>query len=358
MGRADSNQLDWDRYVRAVVSESQFGEAQRRCQAALAEQRKTIGELIRDLRPRRIGCLGSGYLIDIPIEDLCEHAEQSFLVDWVADISLEGVRRSIIQETSGGYSCLFCHAAAPERFCAGYRGSPGDRESVCEAFRPAPEPSLSCGNYEPGSQPAFMTHDVTAGIATEFARRAAKLMPRSRTPEDAFKKAIVACRASAKTCDRIPIEDGSLDLVTSSMVASQFDAEPYTYFANILERRFGRDPLLAREGRLRSLMERLRSELFKIQMEGHARELHRLVAKQKGIVYFSVELFRSLGEGESYFLVHEIPRAMEILGKFFFFDFARSAPEVTLRPARMGNSISIIQSYVLRPNPNPDAAMN
>lgn len=61
----------------------------------------------------------------------------------------------------------------------------------------------------------------------------------------------------------------------SSMVVSQFDHEPYAFFSKLVTLQFG-SCLWAEEEQLRPLMEKLRSELFRLQVEGHVREIHRL----------------------------------------------------------------------------------
>ena len=132
-------------------------------------------------------------------------------------------------------------------------------------------------------------------------------------------------------------------------MASQFDHEPYTFFSKLLACKFGVERLLNEEKRLRALMERLRSELFRVQIEGHVRELYRMVNKQHGRVYFSVELFRSPGEGDHFFLVREIPRVMDLLGKYFVFDFQALPLDRAFQQIGLEGSLSVIQSYLLAP---------
>ncbi len=133
------------------------------------------------------------------------------------------------------------------------------------------------------------------------------------------------------------------------MVASQFDAEPYTYFAMLLELKFGRDAILHKEDRLLHLMEELRTELFRVQMEGHAEEMHRLVRKDRGRAYFSVEIFRAAPKGEQYFLVHEIPQALAILRRHFHFDLDAIPHDRMIRATQLGDATSFILSALLVP---------
>lgn len=348
---AGQENLDWSDYIRAGTSTANAVEAYRRCEASFADQRGLMAKLIREREPNRVGCLGSGFLIDIPIETLFECDRETYLVDWIPNVSEEGLRSRIIEERSGAAACVFCKRAEPTRYCTGYVDGGDAERSVCAAFIPISDPNLRCESYVAGEQPQFLTHDITTGVAQEFARRAVKAILKSKTPEDAFRRSIAACRACGQTDERISIETGSLDFVTSSMVASQFDSEPYAYFTILLVRKFGRDLLLAREERLTAMMKRLRHELFRIQMEAHAREIHRLLDKSNGVAYFSVELFRSIPEDENYFLVHEIPTALEILGDYFLFDFDSIPAESALRSTQMDESASIVQCYVLKPKP-------
>ena len=62
-----------------------------------------------------------------------------------------------------------------------------------------------------------------------------------------------------------------------------------------------------------------------------------------------MELFRSLPRGSDYFLVHEITRALEVLGDLFHFDFSTVPPERALRDLPLNEGSSIVQCYVLTP---------
>ncbi|HEY5648886.1 MAG TPA: hypothetical protein VIU33_05265 [Nitrospiria bacterium] len=45
---------------------------------------------------------------------------------------------------------------------------------------------------------------------------------------------------------------------------------------------------------------------------------------------------------------------MDLLGKYFIFEFETIPLGKTLRPVEIGNGISIIQSYLLAPKPHPE----
>ena len=79
-------------------------------------------------------------------------------------------------------------------------------------------------------------------------------------------------------------------------------------------------------------------------------EMYRILNKERGRAYFSVEFSRSVSDSteDDYFLVHEIPTAMAVLGKYFFLDFKLIPPDRTLRAIEMDSGTSVIQSYVLK----------
>lgn len=95
----------------------------------------------------------------------------------------------------------------------------------------------------------FLEADVTLGRATAFARRVERWVGFSKTPAQAFRKAIDELSRCSTVNEKIAIPPDSLDLVTSSMVVSQFDHEPYTFFSKLLALQFG-SRLLAEEARL------------------------------------------------------------------------------------------------------------
>lgn len=351
--------LNWEEYTRAPVSQEEFSQCRIAYGPALSEQRRLIQHLIEVLHPKQVAFLGSGYLNDIPVEVLFDEERENYLVDWVANVSEEGLRGSVIRQEDATYHCVFCNSENPVRYCKAFDGDVATPNQVCGAFCPVREPVLCCDNYIPGEQPTFVTEDITAGRATRFAQRIEKLLPSCRTPEQAFRKAIQECRNCACLSGALPIPSNSLDFITSSMVVSQFDKEPYQYFSKLLELEFGREKILRKEKILMPLMEELRAALFKMQVAGHISEIYRLVNKEHGKVYFSVELFCALPAAESpaprgddYFLVHHMPYALETLSRFFFFDFQLIPPETSLRNTQIGEGHSVVQCYVLTPKPH------
>jgi hypothetical protein len=338
----------WAEYISAA-----HGDIVDRCRAscgpAFAVHRETLSGLYKALRPQRVGCLGAGPLNDIPVAEFLAGGSEVFLVDWVPAISKYGFRSDMIREAGGELSCLACELdGPPEQYCGGYRRAAPRCAGLCDNYVPLESGKPCCGSYESGVHPHFIAGDVTRGRAEAFARKARSLVNSARTPKAAFAKAVDGLRACRTISRDLPIESGTLDLVTSSMIISQFDFEPYEYFAKLLAQRFG-ELLLEQEKELLPLMEKLRSEFFRIQVEAHAEELFRLVNKEHGHVFFSVELFQKFPEAEQFFVVPGIPSALETLGKRFAFVFDAIPPERALHRVAVAPGASIVQSYVLRP---------
>ena len=309
----------WDTYLDAPILEDKL--LQPRCNSAFDNQREHIDKLLRRFQPRRVACLGSGYLNDLPIQLLFQIADETFFIDWLPNVSVLGLSRRIIQHTEGVAHCVFCECMRPDRFCRGFTESKCESASVCTAYSAPEDSKTQCVNYEPGDDPRFVRADVTSGRASRFGQRVFNAVQKCDTPKQAFNRAIRECRRCSEIQDPIPIQSDSFNFVTSSLVASQFDAEPYGYFARLIEQKFGRDAIKAKENVLLPLMEELRTELFRVQIEGHCGEIFRLLSKENGRAYLSVELFRSLPAGDDFFLTHESPQLLKSLQRRFFLDF-------------------------------------
>lgn len=354
MSNEDKEGLSWEGYIEAPLDLATGGDSSRA--AAFDQQRQSIEELIQRLKPRTVGCLGSGFLNDIPIESLFHTAHEIYFIDWIANVSMQGVRHRILEETPL-VRCLFCACDQPRRFCEAFSGRAAETDMVCTSFCPAEGPSLQCENYVPGTEPRFIQADVTAGRGSRFGKRIHRVVAQSNTPKQAFQRAIRECSNTFNIRDAMPVKANTFDFVTSSLVVSQFDAEPYTFFARLLEEKFGREQILSKENILLSLMTELRSELFRLQMEGHAAEIYRMLNKENGKAYFSVEFFRSLPTGDDFFMVHESPQVLTSLDRYFHFDFASISPDQSLQAYSMGAGNSVVQSFVLAPKTEAELAV-
>lgn len=338
----------WDRYLTGDGERLPQGASAARCETAFAHHKATIAGMARALSPTSVAVLGAGYLNDIPLEDLIGENRAVYLVDWIGDAPRTGVARLLLRENEGsGHRCLFCRSSRGDRYCSSFTGEFVE-DGVCSAFERTDEPFVTCERYQSAGEPKFIKADITAGVARGFAERMEKHVASCSTAKGAFLKATAAAE-SIRTCP-LPLGDDSIDLVTSSMVMSQFDFEPYGFFARLLERRFGREELERHETKLRPLMEKLRTRLFAVQVAAHVRELHRIVKKDgKARVYVSTELFRSFPGSERFFLVQDIAAVLEALNQYFYFQFDSQTRERILTASEIGDGISISQCYRLTP---------
>jgi len=341
--------ISWASYLDAKVSELTSCLSQQQCHHATQRQREMLTELISRLAPRSVACLGSGYLNDLPLDTLFVTDREVALVDWIKGISQHGLAGKIIRQGDNSYRCLFCDNCVGTLYCKNFTNELL-HNGVCSAFEPVVGHCISCKNYQPCQQPNFITADITAGYSSHFAQTMEKRISHCKSPKEAFVKAIKLCDQSCVSQRPLPLADDSIELLTSSLVVSQFDMEPYGYFSVLLEQYFGRDKLVTLEPVLVPLMEQLRTRLFVNQIRQHVQELYRLVKKDgKGRVYFSVELFRNDPHGEGYFLVQDMPKALDVLGEYFRFDFDLFQETNVLHRASIDAGTSIIQNYVLVP---------
>ena len=342
----------WASYLQADVCQQACSTSRGQCHDALSRQRELIARITKILEPESIACLGSGYLNDIPINVLFEYGKDVALVDWIDGVSQQGVAGSIISKNNGSYNCLFCDKCIGSLYCSNFTNEVLD-EGVCSAFVPVEGDTVTCQNYEPGLQPNYIASDVTAGYSSSFAELVENKITKCKTPKEAFVKAIKSCDQVAGKQKTIPLTDNSVDFLTSSMVVSQFDVEPYNFFSLMLERAYGRDRILSLEKTLRPFMEKLRTKLFVDQVKRHVEEMFRLVKKDgKGRIYFSVELFRLNTDGKLYFLVQDMQKTLEIIGHYFLFDFDTLPESDVLHRCDIDDGVSIVQNYMLSPRLN------
>jgi hypothetical protein len=254
------------------------------------------------------------------------------------------------------FICLACKCSGdPRKYCRNHReedrsffGAPTTVDH-CDNFMVGEDSAAAlCGNYAPGEFPRFLHADVTRGIAEHFAKQVPAILRRANKPKHAFRYAIHAS-AQPRASAPLPLADHSVDFITSSLVASQFDFEPYTYFVRNLFLHFGQEAVEQNIDALNSLVETLRDNLFLTQLEGHCQEMLRLL-KPGGRIYFSIEALHAGGPSEPYFQPEVSCKAMGVIGRHFHFDL-RTLPEMVApaRTAMVEGGESVIQSYLLVP---------
>ncbi len=145
------------------------------------------------------------------------------------------------------------------------------------------------------------------------------------------------------------IAEESVDLVTSSMLVSQFEFEPYRYFSRQVADVLGR-PTPRENRRLKPAIETLRSTLLANQLEGHCDEIERSLAP-RGWCFMSFQMFHFDDRENRWFLVEEMHQALALLARRFRFDID-IVPEHGLATRYDGASgASVDFSLVLEPKP-------
>lgn len=342
---------EWSQYLSAPMAPQTVEDRRTQCDAAFRDQQDNLIKCYRTFKPKTIACMGSGCLTDIPVDVFLRGGSRVALIDWLPRITELGFQRDLVRREGKKYACLVCEVeTCPEQICQGFSKSQSRHGGVCDNFRLSNDSHCLCAGYQAGPSPRFVTAEVTQGRAGQFAQRMTAAAKTCDTVAQCFQKAIEICQDCADIHEELPLQTGSIDLVTSSMVVSQFEYEPYGFFSKLLARRYGADALL-HDTALIPLMETLRTKLFELLMDAHLSELYRVVNKDHGKVYFSVELFSSQSQpqDDQYFLVQGMPQVLEKLRTLFLFDFSVIPLQRAYRRAKMGAQTSIIQSYVLTP---------
>ncbi len=165
--------LDWDDYIHVPLEFEHEFSPRMDAPKIIEEHKKNLRDFLQKHRPRRIACLGSGSLSDIPIREFLHEESEVYLIDWVPSISLNGFKSGLISRDDkiGQLCCFICESLQnPEKFCSGFSGPLRDGHQGCTNFAPTPGSRIQCDNYLPGSEPRFITADVTAGRASHFGR--------------------------------------------------------------------------------------------------------------------------------------------------------------------------------------------
>lgn len=85
-----------------------------------------------------------------------------------------------------------------------------------------------CPTFDKGALPVTNCEDVTGGYAESFARRIGRTLQGVQSWRKAIERTVTLARKVRGT-QRLSLPSGSVDLVTSSMVVSQFEHEPYQF---------------------------------------------------------------------------------------------------------------------------------
>jgi hypothetical protein len=140
----------------------------------------------------------------------------------------------------------------------------------------------------------------------------------------------------------VAIATGSIELVISALPPSERLEGPFDHFETLMTRRFDawHATVEPRE------VEALRVALFAIQIEAHARELHRLVDKHVGGLYFATHPVDPAHDG-AWEMLPGVGLGFEILTRYFRFDFESFPAESFLR--RQPGDKRVVQAALMRP---------
>ncbi len=340
--------VGWDEYLKVSNACDTFLGCFRGCRSAFEQHRRDIRRAVEVTRPKAIACLGAGVLNDIPYEFMVQSGASIHLVDWVPGSVEAGVDLSIIQTGEDGKpSCVYCDptVACPETYCGHYQASSAPTSTVCRSFVQVPGLPARCAAFEKGAQPSVYYEDVTAGYATEFGREILSELHHVESWKQAFARAMGLATRIGQHRTQTTIADSSVQLVTSSMVISQFDHEPYEYFARRAAELLG-PPTAKEEEQLLPAMKALHELLRRRQVTRHCEEIRRILAPED-YCYMSFEMFHVVPSAAHWFLVEGMATALEIVGRHFLFNFDIIPHHETMTRFQAGDTPSLVFSSML-----------
>lgn len=340
----------WNDYLNVPAAGNAYRKCQERCAEGFEPLRAVVRRVVEALQPENVACLGAGVLNDIPYRTLVRTAANIHLVDWLSGAVEAGIGRSILARGEDGLPrCVYCALGGEtaETYCAHFEKDGDDESPVCARFEPGRDGLPACAAFAKGEQPQVHREDVTGGFATAFGGGVDKALAGVKSWKQALRRADGLANRVRHHHVGLDIEDGSIDLVTSSMVVSQFENEPYGYFskrvAGILNR-----PSKKEERRLGAELDSLKSKLLIWQVERHCDEIERILAPG-GCCFMAFEVFQCDPVSGRWFLVEEMHRVLGILGRRFDFDFGVLPAADSCVELNVDNAPSVVQTFLLRP---------
>lgn len=312
---------NWNDYLAAARAADAYRVCHDTQGAAFAPLRGVIGRVFEASGAETVACLGAGVLNDIPYAKMVRAGAALHLVDWLPGAVESGIGWSIIGEGSGGGpECVYCSLGDEKAsaYCRSYRPPGGRAAAVCESFAPPAEAVPGCEAFTRGELPHVRTEDVTGGYASAFAERVLGELEGVGSWRQALGRANALAKQVRRHRTSLSIAAGSVDLVVSSMLLSQFEHEPYTFFSRQAAKLLG-PPRTSEEKRLRPALESLRSTLLKTQIEHHCAEIERLLGPG-GRCLMTFEMFTHQPALGRWTLVPEMHEALARLAKRFHFD--------------------------------------
>ncbi len=312
----------WDEYLQPLEAEKDFARCHLDCRDAFEPQRRIIQHIFEAIAPKTIVCMGAGLLNDIPFRSFVSSGANLHLVDWIPGIIDAGIARSVVDTVPGGLPvCVFCalDSGRARNYCRGFESSGKDRSQVCDSFEPLAGNAELCAAYERAEEPTAHYDDATGDAVGAFARAIPSELDAAKSWREAFSRALTLARKIKHHHLTLSIPDHIADLAISSMLISQFSFEPYEFFSKCAAERLG-PPRASEERRLQGRMEELRTTLFTNAVEHHAIEVARMLGP-RGRWFVSFELFHRHPDGQGWFLVEDMHKALALLARRFDFDF-------------------------------------
>lgn len=339
----------WDAYLAAPNAAELYAACRQNCRSAFERQKENIWRVFTATAPRAVACLGAGVLNDIPYRSFLAAGATVHLVDWMPGSVDAGLKLSIIERGEDGLPrCAYCTPAVdyPERYCRCFQHPAKPlAEGVCARFSPGQGEPLHCAAFERGELPAVHYDDVTAGYASDFGRAVSVDLGRVRSWKQAFARARTLAGRARRHHRTLSIPNDAVQLVTSSMVVSQFEHEPYGYFARQAAAQLG-PPSDADEAQLRATMESFRTLLLDDQIERHCEEIDRILAPG-GRCYLSTEIFHLLPDERRWIGVEGVPKALETLRRRFSFNFDIIPETELFARFEFRGGVSLVGAFVL-----------
>ena len=338
----------WKAYLSVSENAAHHCAGDESLRRAYGPLRETIRGVVEAARPKTVACLGAGVLNDIPYRALVQSEATLHLVDWLPDLIETGIAHGIIRTGDDDRTeCIYCGLDddRARAYCEHFeRSSPS--ADVCRHFTRGPKGEVLCTAFKRGAEPKIHGEDATAGYASAFATALAEELPQATSWKQAFGAANAVSRRIRRHRDSLDIDDHSVDLVTSSMVLSQFEHQPYNYFAEQASTLLGR-PSPRDERKLDGAMKALRTTLVTNQVVRHCQEIERILAPG-GRCFMAFELFHYNRERECWFLVGEMHQALAIVAERFEFDFDLLPDTNLALKFEPADKSSLVYAFVLK----------
>jgi hypothetical protein len=346
----------WENYISSASNRAALQGYRAQSGAAFRPLRRILANVAKRCEPTSVACLGAGVLNDIPFDELVLSGAAIHLVDWVPGVVDTGIGQSVLidrgidaddNDDAADDACVFCALGASRaaRWCGRFDGARPDSPGICGSFAPFDDDARGCRSYERSDLPNVHYQDVTGGYATAFGHAALEASEASNSWKQALGIATAAAKRVRTSREKIDIADGSIDLVTSSMLLSQFEHEPYNYFSRQVAARLG-PPSARDERRLQRTLTKLKDDLLFNQIDAHCEEVARILAPD-GRFFVAFELFHYDPENKSWFMVPEMHAALGRLAHHFEFDYEALSPEESVVTFDLDGSSSVVQNFLM-----------